>query len=66
MNEMQKLVVELIQELEKCSIEEIQEIKVEWLKEIEARGASKAIQVLANEICRLVIENKSAKEGVAV
>lgn len=57
-DEVNKLQMELIQELKGCSIEELRELRILWESELIRLGRSQCVINYCNTIVDLVIEKK--------
>lgn len=61
MNELKRLMDELIHELYKMDIEELHDFKKVWAMELKDSGLDERLQALCIKIVDLVIENKKTK-----
>ena len=63
---MEKLFIELINELVELSIPELEKVKKEWIESLEGQEVSERVIAFCMAAANLVIEKKREKEGAAV
>lgn len=62
--DLESMICELIQELERMDIDTLEEFRTEWIEEMEHMGVPERVKVFCIKAIDLVLQKKMEKQGM--